>query len=317
MQKYILRRLALMVPTLFGLTVLVFIMVRLLPGDVVTLILGDFGASSPEVREAMIRDFGLDENIPVQYVRWFGNIATGDLGSSLVSGRPVTEEIGRRLPISLQLGLTAIVFSVLIGVPIGTWSAIRQNSFVDYAGRSLAIGLLAAPNFWIALLLIAMAGRYFQWGVPPTTYPHLTDDPVANIRFIIVPALLIGGAASGSVMRFTRTSMLEVLRQDYVRTAWAKGLREQTIIMRHVLKNAMIPVVTVVGLSIPGIITGSVIIEQVYSIPGMGRYYLQAINRVDLPVIQGIVLVFGLAVLLVNLAVDLSYSWLNPRIRYS
>jgi peptide/nickel transport system permease protein len=317
MQKYIIRRIGLMVPTLFGLTMLVFLMVRLVPGDIVANIAGDFGATSPETRAAIMKDFSLDKNIAEQYVNWLGQLGRFDLGSSLFSGRSVQSELASRLPVTMELGILALVISVLVGLPIGVLSAVRQDSAADYAGRSLAIGLLAAPNFWIALVLIALAGRYFQWGVPPTTYVGLTENPISNLKMMIVPALILGGAASGGVMRFTRTAMLEVLRQDYIRTARSKGLANRAVIMRHALKNALIPVVTVIGLSIPGIVGGSVIIETVYSIPGMGRYYIASINQLDFPVVQAINLVSALVVVFANLAVDITYSWLNPRIRYS
>lgn len=317
MQKYIIRRVALMVPTLLGLSMLVFLMVRLVPGDIVALIAGDFGATSPETRAAILKDFSLDKNIPEQYVLWLGQMAKLDLGSSLISGRTVQSELASRLPVTMELGILALLISVVLGLPIGILSAVRQNSAADYAGRSFAIGLLAAPNFWIGLVLIALAGRYFQWGVPPTTYVPITEDPVANIKLMIVPAAILGGAASGGVMRFTRTAMLEVLRQDYIRTARSKGLADRAVILRHALKNALIPVVTVVGLSVPGIVGGSVIIETVYSIPGMGRYYISSINQLDFPVVQAINIVTALAVVFANLAVDITYSWLNPRIRYS
>ncbi len=317
MQRYIIRRIMLMIPTLFGLTFLVFAMVRLVPGDIVSLIAGDFGATSPEVRAAILSDFGLDQNIPKQYVLWLGDLLRLDLGQSLISGRTVTSELSNRLPITLELGLLALFFTVAVGIPVGIISAIRQNSFSDYAGRSFAVGMLAAPNFWIALILIALAGRYFRWGVPPVAYIGITENPVSNLKFMLVPAIILGASAAGGIMRFTRTAMLEVLRQDYIRTAWSKGLQERVVIVRHALKNALIPVITVIGLSLPGLVGGSIIIEAVYSIPGMGRYYLSSIQSLDFPVVQAVNLVSALVVLFGNLLVDISYSWLNPRIRYS
>ncbi|MBM3139767.1 MAG: ABC transporter permease [Chloroflexi bacterium] len=317
MQKYIIRRLALMIPTLFGLSILVFTMVRLVPGDIVALIAGDFGATSKETRDAILKDFRLDRNIPEQYVLWLGEIGRFDLGSSLISGRTVQSELKTRLPVTMELGILALVVSVAMGIPIGILSAVKQNTAADYVGRSAAIGLLAAPNFWIALLLIALAGRYFRWGVPPTTYVGFTDDPIANLKLMLVPAIILGGSSSGGVMRYTRTAMLEVLRQDYIRTARSKGLTDRVVIIRHAMKNALIPVITVIGLGIPGIVGGSVIIETVYSIPGMGRYYVSSINQLDFPVVQAINLVSALVVVFANLGVDITYSWLNPRIRYS
>jgi peptide/nickel transport system permease protein len=307
----------LMVPTMFGLTLLVFTMLRLLPGDIVTVIQGEFGAGDQATRDAILKDFQLDEAVPIQYVKWVGRMLTLDLGKSLVSGRSVQDELSTRLPVTFELGILALIFNVSIGVPIGILSAIRQNSGLDYAGRTLAIGLLAAPGFWIALIIISFAGRYFQWAVPSTTYVSLFEDPIRNLKLLLVPAMILGGAGSGGVMRFTRTAMLEVLRQDYIRTAWSKGLQERTVILRHALKNALIPVVTVIGLSIPSLVGGAVIIETVYSIPGIGRYYISAVNTHDLPIVQAVNVITSLVVVFANLAVDITYSWLNPRIRYS
>jgi peptide/nickel transport system permease protein len=269
------------------------------------------------VRAAILADFVLDQNIPKQYVLWLGDLLRLDLGQSLISGRTVTSELSNRLPITLELGLLSLFFTVAVGIPVGIISAIRQNSFSDYAGRSFAVGMLAAPNFWIALILIALAGRYFRWGVPPVAYIGITENPVSNLKFMMVPAIILGASAAGGIMRFTRTAMLEVLRQDYIRTAWSKGLQERVVIVRHALKNALIPVITVIGLSLPGLVGGSIIIEAVYSIPGMGRYYLSSIQQLDFPVVQAVNLVSALVVLFGNLLVDISYSWLNPRIRYS
>lgn len=317
MQKYILRRLLLMVPTMFGLTLLVFVMLRLLPGDIVTVIQGEFGSADKATRDAILKDFQLDEAVPIQYVKWVGRMVRFDLGKSLISGRSVQDELSTRVPVTFELGILALIFNIAVGIPIGILSAIRQNSAVDYAGRTIAVALLAAPGFWVALIIISMAGRYFQWAVPSTTYVSLFEDPVRNLKLLLVPAMILGGAGSGGVMRFTRTAMLEVLRQDYIRTAWSKGLQERTVILRHALKNALIPVVTVIGLSIPGLVGGAVIIETVYSIPGVGRYYISAVNTHDLPIVQAVNVMTSLVVIFANLAVDITYSWLNPRIRYS
>lgn len=317
MQRYILRRLLLMIPTLIGVSFVVFLIVRAVPGDVVDLIAGDFGAADPATKEALRKEFGLEGNIVAQYIRWLGDIVQFDLGKSLISGRTVTSELQSRLPVTFQLGLMAIFFSLLIAVPIGIISAVRQDTWADYIGRSFAIGLLAAPGFWIAILLISMAGRYFTWGVPPATYVEFTDDPIANLKLMFMPSLILGGGLSGSVMRFTRSTMLETLRQDYIRTAWSKGLQERVIIVRHAMRNALIPVVTVVGLQLPILVGGTVIIESVYAIPGMGRYYIAAIDSKDYPVIQGINIIVAIVVVFSNLGVDLLYSVIDPRIRYS
>ncbi len=306
-----------MIPTLVGLSIVVFTMIRVVPGDVVALIAGDYGAVDPETKQAILADLNLDGNIVSQYVRWSQQIVTGDLGTSIISGRTVTSELSTRLPVTFELGLLAIIVSTIVAVPIGVISAIRQNSSADYVGRSLAIGFLAAPNFWIAILLITAASHYFTWGVPSTTYTRLLDDPITNVKFMALPAILLGMGLSGSVMRYTRSAVLEVMRQDYVRTAHAKGLGERVVVVRHVLRNALIPVITVIGLQLPVVIGGTVIIESVYSIPGMGRYYIDSINQLDFPVIQAINLVVATFTVVSILVVDMFYSVLNPRIRYS
>lgn len=317
MQRYIFRRLLLMIPTLLGVTMIVFTIVRAVPGDVVDQITGEYGAGSPETKAALRKEYSLDGNIAVQYTRWLGDIVRFDLGSSILSNRSVTSELSSRMPVTLELGVMALFFSLIIALPIGILSAIRQDTWADYFGRSFAIGLLAAPGFWVAILLITLAGRYFTWAVPPKSYIPLTSDPIGNIRMLWVPALILGAGLSGSVMRFTRSAMLETLRQDYIRTAWSKGLRERAIVIRHALRNALIPVITVVGLQLPLLVGGTVIIESIYSIPGMGRYYIAAINSQDYPVIQAINLLVAIVVIFANLGVDIMYSVLDPRIRYS
>jgi peptide/nickel transport system permease protein len=317
MQRYIIRRLLLMIPTLFGVTFVVFLLVRSIPGDVADIISGSYGAASPEARAALQKEFGLDQNIPKQYVTWIGEVGRLDFGKSLLSGRTVSGELQARLPVTLELGVIAILFSLLISVPIGVISAVRQDSAADYIGRSFAISLLSAPGFWIGTILITLAGRYFVWGIPPRTYPGFTDDPISNLKAMAVPGFILGGALAGGVMRFTRSSMLEVLRQDYVRTAWAKGLSERVVVIRHALRNALIPVVTLIGLQLPIVVGGSVIIEQVYSIPGMGRYYIASVNQHDYPVIQAINLIVASVVVFANLGVDVLYSVIDPRIRYA
>jgi peptide/nickel transport system permease protein len=317
MQRYIIRRLLLMIPTFLGVTLVVFLLVRSVPGDVTDLFLGDYGAQSAEQKAALKKEFGLDKNIPAQYVEWLGKTVRLDFGDSLLSSRSVNTELSSKLPVTLELGVLAIFFSLIISIPIGVISAVRQDTAVDYAGRSFAIGLLAIPGFWLGTILITMAGRYFIWGVPPTQYVGITENPIGNLKLMAVPAFILGAGLSGGVMRFTRSSMLEVLRQDYIRTAWSKGLRERSIVIRHALRNALIPVITVIGLQLPILVGGSVIIEQVYSIPGMGRYYIQAVTQHDYPVIQAINILVAFVVVFTNLGVDVLYSVLDPRIRYA
>lgn len=318
----------LMIPTLLGVTFVVFMMVRAVPGDVLDLIGGDFGAADPAVKEALKKEFGLEGNLALQYLEWLGRVVRLDFGESIISGRTVTSELSNRVPVTLELGLLGIFFSVLIAIPVGVISAIRQDTWVDYVARSFAIGLLAVPGFWVAIVLISLTSAekwpligsndVLKWlFVPPTSYVGPMEDPLQNFRMMWVPAMLLGAGLSGSVMRFTRSAMLEVQRQDYIRTAWAKGLRERAVIIRHALRNALIPVITVIGLQIPIVVGGTVLIEQVYSIPGMGRYYIQSVNQLDYPVIQAINVMVASVVVLVNLSVDLLYSIIDPRIRYS
>ena len=317
MQRYLFRRLLLIIPTLLGVSFVVFILVRSVPGDVTALIGGAYGAADPQTKAALQKEYGLDQNIPEQYVKWLGHTAHLDFGKSILSGRSVDTEMKSRLPVTLELGVLALIFSLLIAIPIGVLSAIRQDSISDYAGRSFAIGLLAIPNFWIATMLISLAGSHFIWGVPPPHYVSLRADPVSNLKLMAMPAFILGAGLAGGVMRFTRSSMLEVLRQDYIRTAWSKGLRERVIVSRHAMRNALIPVMTIIGLNLPILVGGSVIIEQIYSIPGIGRYYLAAVGSHDYPVIEGINIVIAFAVVFANLGVDLLYSVVDPRIRYA
>lgn len=317
MQRYVVRRLFLVIPTMLGITLVVFMAVRFLPGDVIAGILGeDVGAASPEVRERLEERYSLNNSIPQQYGEWISEIARLDLGTSIISGRPVLDDLKNKLPVTLQLGLMALIISQMISLPVGVISAIRRNTPLDYVARSFAIGLLAVPSFWLALLAIIYGFRWFGW-TPPLTYHQLWDDPVANLKTLWLPAIILGGILSGTVMRLTRSTMLEVLRQDYVRTAWAKGLRERVIIVRHCLRNAFIPVITVIGLQVPLLIGGTVVLESIFSIPGMGRFMLDAIQDRDYPVVQGIVLLSATMVVMTNLVVDLTYSLLDPRIRHA
>ncbi len=316
MQRYLIRRLLLAIPTLLGITIVVFMAVRFLPGDVIDTLLEGGGGASPEQRQALVEQYDLGGSVVSQYFEWMGDILTGDFGISIISGRSVMEDIEQRLPRTLQLGVMAMVVSLLIAIPVGIISAIRQNTIIDYLARSLAIGFLAIPSFWLALLAITYGFIWFGW-TPPIRYEELWDSPVENLKILWLPSLLLGTVLSGSVMRFTRSTMLEVLRQDYVRTAWAKGLRERVIIIRHCLRNAFIPVITVIGLQIPLMVGGTVILESIFSIPGMGNYLLTALGRRDYPVVQAIVLLSAITVVAANLVVDLSYSLLDPRIRYS
>ena len=253
----------------------------------------------------------------VQYGRWMGDIFLhGTLGESLYGSWTVEERILERLPVTFELGAMALVIGLLIALPVGIYSAIRQDTAADYAGRSLAIIGLATPNFWLAIMVMIYPAIWWGWS-PRMEWVSFTEDPVGNIGVLIIPSLVLGTASAAAKMRMTRTMMLEVLRQDYIRTAWAKGLNERLVIIRHAIKNALIPVVTLIGLQIPILVGGSVIMENIFNLPGIGRLFLDALNDRDYPVVSGVNLVFGAVVMFSILLTDLIYPYLDPRVRYS
>jgi peptide/nickel transport system permease protein len=317
MRAYILRRLLALLPTLFIASVIVFTTVRLIPGDVIDLMLSqnDLGADRLG-REQLMQTLGLDRPMAEQYLRWVGAILLhGDLGRSLWQDTHVTEMLLARLPVTLELGALALLVGLVIALPIGVYSAIRQDSTGDFVARSFSILLLAVPSFWLGTMVMVFPSIWWGWS-PEVNYVQFSADPLQNLKQMIVPAIVLGAALSAVTMRMTRTMMLEVLRQDYIRTAWAKGLGERLVVMRHALRNALIPVVTLVGLMAPLLLGGAVIIEQIFVIPGMGLLLLEAVNQRDYPVIAGVFLVVGIAVMLINLVVDLSYGLLDPRVRH-
>ncbi|HTO10816.1 MAG TPA: ABC transporter permease [Candidatus Binatia bacterium] len=313
LRKYALKRLLIALPSLLLATVIVFSLSRLIPGDVVTLMMEEnqYAKDLAEMRAKL----GLDRPIYLQYLEWVGRAATGDLGRSLYSSRPITTELVYRLPVSLELGAVALIVAVLLGVPIGIVSAVRRDSVRDYVARSAAILGLAVPGFWLGTLVVVLPAIYLGWS-PSIQYAAFGVDPWRHLAQFVLPGFLLGVASAASVMRLTRTQLLEVLRQDYVRTAWAKGLRERWVVLKHSLKNALIPVVTVLGLQVAQILSGTVIFESIFGLPGMGRYLFDSITERDYPAIQGINLVVVTTVVAVNLLVDLVYAWLDPRIRY-
>ena len=318
MRAYIIRRVLLLIPTLFILTILVFLSVRFIPGDVVDTIASRLESAYGESidREAVERMLGLDVPVYVQYGRWIGDILLhGSLGKSLLGGYVIEEKILNRLPVTIELGLLAIVIGLVIALPIGIYSAIRQDTAADYAGRTLAIIGLATPNFWLALMVILYPAIWWGWS-PPTELVSFTEDPLGNLAVFLIPSLILGTALSAATMRMTRTMMLEVFRQDYIRTAWSKGLRERVVVIRHTIKNALIPIVTLIGLQLPLLVGGSVIMEHIFSLPGLGRLLLTALTSRDYPVVSGVNLFFATVVVAVNLLIDLIYPYLDPRIRY-
>ncbi|MBI2836494.1 MAG: ABC transporter permease [Chloroflexi bacterium] len=320
MGTYILRRLLLLIPTMFMVTLLVFMLVRFIPGSVLDLMVSDMSTAAGLGQDFNVEDLkkalGMDIPVFVQYARWLGKVVQGDLGQSLWTNRPITNELFNRLPISFELGLIALTTALSIAIPIGIFSAIRQDTYADYIGRSIAILAISLPGFWIATIVVVYGSIMLGWS-PSMEYIPFTKDPVRNLGQFVVPGVIMGALLSGSTMRMTRTMMLEVLRQDYIRTGWAKGLNERTVIMRHALKNALIPVVTIVGGLFGIMIGGSVVMEQIFALPGMGRYLIEALNRRDYPIISGVNILVATFVLSMNLIVDLTYGWLDPRVKYN
>jgi len=253
--------------------------------------------------------------VHIQYGKWLGGLFRGDLGESLWTNRPILNEIAGRLPISLELGILAIITGLLIAFPIGVYSAIRQDTGGDYIGRSFAIICIAVPSFWIGTMVMVFPSVWWNWS-PPVEYVPITENLRENLLQFIIPAVIMGMVMSGTTMRMMRTMMLEVLRQDYIRTAWAKGLRERVVVIRHALKNALIPVVTIIGMQIPILIGGSVIMEQIFCLPGIGRLLILSLNTRDYPVISGINVMLASAILVINLVVDITYGYLDPRVQY-
>ena len=319
MRAYLIRRVLLLIPTLFLLTAFVFLSVRFIPGDVIDVMSErSMRAGGAQLdREAMEKLLGLDQPVHMQYANWIGGMLLhGTFGTSL-HGRTYSIEqiIARRLPITMELGLLALVIALVIALPVGVYSAMRQDTAADYVGRSAAIIGLATPNFWLGMLVIVFPSIWWQWQ-PPLEHVSFADAPLRNLGFFIIPAAIVGTAMAASTMRMTRTMMLEVLRQDYVRTAWSKGLRERVVVVRHAIKNAFIPVATLIGLELPILIGGSVIIENVFNIPGLGRLAVEALNLRDYPTVSAVNLLFATGVMAVNLAIDLIYPYLDPRVRY-
>ena len=313
LRRYFAKRLLVAAPSLLIASLIVFTLPRLIPGDAVQLMLSE-KAYAKDIAELRVK-LGLDRPMHVQYVDWLGHVVRGDLGESLWTRRPVLDEIGQRLPVTLTLAGFALTFALAIALPVGVISATRQDSLADFFARSTAILGLSVPNFWLATLLIVMPAIWWGWR-PVGDFVEFAASPLGYLRQLLLPAVVLGIAASAALMRLTRGMLLEVLRQDYVRTAWAKGLAERAIVLKHGLRNAIIPVMTLLGTQLPQIIGGTVVIETVFGLPGMSRFLFDAINQRDYPVIQGVNLVVVSTVVMVNLAVDALYAVLDPRIRY-
>jgi peptide/nickel transport system permease protein len=309
-----------MIPTLFLVSIIVFFGMRLVPGSVVDMMVNMAQALAPQgqaVDRAQIeRQLGMDMPVHIQYFRWIGNIVVhGDFGRSLWTGLPVIDDVLTRMPVTIELSILSLIVAILISLPIGIFSALRQDSWGDYMARSFAILCIAVPGFWLGTLIIVFPSIW--WGyMPRIIVISFLEDPLANLKMFIVPAIVLGMGMAGGTMRYIRSMMLEVLRQDYIRTAWAKGLKERFVIMRHALKNAMIPVVTIVAIYVPGLFGSSVIIEQIFSIPGMGRLIVNSTLTRDYQIVSAVMLIMAVFLVVLNLLVDLAYAYLDPRVRF-
>ena len=315
MLSFTLRRIALMVPTLLGVAVLTFFLLRVVPGDVVELKLRADGAavSDATVQAERVR-LGLDRPLVNQFGSWMGGLVTGDLGTSMWTGRPVVQEIGVRIGLTLQVAIMAAVIAVVIAVPLGTLSALFRDTWLDYAVRIFTIAGLAVPSFWLGMLIVLGLLTAFHWS-PPVTYTPLWQDPVANLSQLVWPALAVGYRYAAVVARMVRSSVLEVLREDYIRTARAKGVWESRVVARHAMRNAMLPAITVVGLEFAFLIGGLVVTEQVFNLNGIGRLFVDAVTRSDFVLVQALIMFLALVFVVTNLVVDLLYGVLDPRVR--
>jgi len=318
MTKYILNRLLIAIPTIFGVTVLIFLAMRVLPGDPLQLIFSEstgIYVLNEEELAAARASLGLDKSYPLQYLDWMGAVVRGDMGSSFWTKDPISAMFVRRGPISAQIALMAVLFSWLIGVPVGMLSAIRRNSLMDQMSRVGITIFIAVPSYWLGLLIILFTVLTFSWR-PPITIIQLWEDPLGNLSMTLLPALALGLPLAAAIARFARSAALEVLYEDYIRTARAKGLTDYLVIWRHVFKNAMLPVVTTTGLALGGLLGGAVSVEKAFAVPGLGSLLVQGLTERDWMMIQNLVLIYGLIYIFVNLIVDISYAFLDPRIRY-
>jgi peptide/nickel transport system permease protein len=316
MLRYTLHRVVLMIPTLIGVAVLVFFMLRVVPGDVVEVKLrGDGGNVSQEMIELERKRLGLDKPLMYQFADWMVGVATLNLGKSMWTERPVTEEIAIRLELSLEVAILATIFAVLLAIPLGTTAALMRGSWVDYVMRIVTIGGLSIPSFWFGMLIMMFLLGMYNW-LPPITFTPIYVDPVANLTQLIWPALSVGYRYCAVVARMIRSSLLEVLNEDYIRTARAKGVYEKVVISRHALRNALLPAITVIGVEFAFLIGGLVVTEQVFNLNGIGKLFVQSVARNDFTLIQGMVMLLAVFYVVVNLVVDLLYAVFDPRIRY-
>jgi peptide/nickel transport system permease protein len=314
--SFIVKRLLLSIPALFVVSILIFGSVRIIPGDICLLILQTEEAVTPEQCDAVYERLGLDQPAVKQYFSWIGGILQGDFGKSMRSQNPVFSEIRHRLDLTFQLSVFSALFAGFLAIPIGVYSALKQNKPQDYALRLITIGWLSMPSFWVATMLVTFPARWWGYSTP-IGFSNFWESPGTNLEQLYLPAFALGLALSASLARLTRSSMLEVLRQDYIRTARAKGLTERVVLSKHALKNAMLPVITLFGLQLGTLMGGTIVIESIFALPGLGTLLLSAVTFRDYTIIQGVVMFFAIMIVLINLMVDLSYAWFDPRVRYT
>jgi peptide/nickel transport system permease protein len=305
-----------MIPVLLGVSLVTFMIIRSIPGDPVQVLLGADRRTTPEQIASIRAAYGLDQSLPVQYLKWLGHVVTGDLGDSLRTKRPLTQELGLRLPVTIQLTLMAGLIAIVPAMLFGVLAALKRNSGIDYAATVMTLVGVSVPNFFLATLLVLLFSFWLKW-LPPVGFRPFTDDPVQNLKTMIMPAIALGLPLAAVLMRFVRSSVLEVLSQEYVRTARAKGIPQSQVLLRHVMPNAGIPILTIVGIQVAGLLGGTVIIEQIFGLPGVGRYVYEAIANRDYPVVQGVTLVLAAIFVTVSLVVDVLYAVLDPRLRHS
>ncbi|MFQ5521058.1 MAG: ABC transporter permease [Candidatus Methylomirabilia bacterium] len=320
MRKYVLRRLLLFVPSLFGVSLLIFVLMRLVPGDIAEILVYEAGTEFSDVQDQQIQqiraDLSLDRPIAVQYVMWLANAARGDFGISYWQDRPVMQIVRERFPVSMQLAVMTVIVAAFFAVPLGVISAVHQNSWADYLVRVVSISGLSLPIFFTGILIVYSLVRFFQW-LPPLEYHGLFDNPAENLKQLVWPALVQAYYISAPITRLTRSQMLEVIREDYVRTARAKGLGERAVVYGHALRNSLLPVVTFIGWWGGRLLGGIVVMEIIFAVPGMGTGLIEAVQHRDYPTVQAIIFIMALVFLMINLVVDLLYAWLDPRIRYA
>jgi peptide/nickel transport system permease protein len=314
MLAYILRRFLLLIPVLLGVSIIVFTLIRLIPGDPASIMIGVDQRISEEQRERVRKAYGLDDPMPVQYVKWMGHVLRGDLGNSLRTKRPLMDELQLRLPVTIQLAVMAGILGTIPAVAVGVLAAVKRNSWADYASTIITLLGVSVPNFLLAILLVLCFSFWLDW-LPNIGFKKLTDDPVQNIKTMIMPSVALALPLAAVIMRNTRSAVLEVMSQDYVRVARAKGLAGNTVLTRHVLRNAAIPIITVAGIQVATLLGGTVIIETIFGLPGVGRYIFEAISNRDYPVVQGVTLVISTLFVLISVMVDILYAVTDPRLR--